>query len=153
MLSSIWKLQSFILKVLDKTVQLWIKTFKQFKYLVSYKKCWFYLVHHIFESINIFSIHTAWIWVWMTKIPCATSDNGFILKKMYKNYKRKEKKKSCGRFWRAAQTGHGQSSQLADFWKIAKMALFNPCMKFEIFRAKLLHLKWLMIIVLSELYS
>ena len=31
--------------------------------------------------------------------------------------------------WRAALTGHGQSSQLANFWKIAKLALFNPCMK------------------------
>ena len=32
---------------------------------------------------------------------------------------------------RAALTGHGQSSQLADFSKIAKMALFNPCMEFD----------------------
>ena len=28
---------------------------------------------------------------------------------------------------------HGQSSQSADFWKIAKMALFTPCMKFKFF--------------------
>ena len=34
---------------------------------------------------------------------------------------------------RAALTGHGQSSQSDNFWKIAKMALFNPCMKFDFF--------------------
>ena len=27
--------------------------------------------------------------------------------------------------------GHGQSSQLANFWKIAKMALFNPWIFFS----------------------
>jgi hypothetical protein len=46
----------------------------------------------------------------------------------------KEEKKSCEPFWRVALTGHGQSSQSADFWKIAQMTLFNPWMKFEIFR-------------------
>ena len=29
-------------------------------------------------------IHTAWIGIWMTKRPGATSDNGFILKKINK---------------------------------------------------------------------
>ena len=72
-----------------------------------------------------FSHHTAWIGIWMTKRPGATSDNGFIFKKSNENIK--EKKRSCGRFWRAALKGHGQSSQLADFWKIAKMAL---CIEF-----------------------
>ena len=33
-------------------------------------------------------------------------------------------------------TGRGQSSQSANFWKIAKMALFKPCMKFNNFLAK-----------------
>ena len=32
------------------------------------------------------------------------------------------RKKNCDPFWRAALTGHGQSSQSANFWKIAKMA-------------------------------
>ena len=49
------------------------------------------------------------------KRPGTTSDNGFIFKKVNKNKKSREKKKSCGRFWRAALTEHGQSSQLADF--------------------------------------
>ena len=45
-------------------------------------------------------------------------------------FKYKREKESCEPFWWAALTGHGQS---ADFWKIAKMVLFDPCMKFEIF--------------------
>jgi hypothetical protein len=63
----------------------------------------------------------------MTKRSGTTSDNGFIFKKINENESIKEKKRSCGRFWRAALTGHGQASQ------IAKMALFNPCMEFEIY--------------------
>ena len=35
----------------------------------------------------------------MTKRPGATSDNGFILKKINKNVNVKEKKRSYGRFW------------------------------------------------------
>ena len=41
------------------------------------------------------------------------------------NIKLCKRKKSFEPFWRAALTEHGQSSQSADFWKIAKMALFN----------------------------
>ena len=48
-------------------------------------------------------------------------------------------------------TGYVQSSQLASFRKIAKVALFNPCMEFEFWGGKSLHLKWLRI-VLGELY-
>jgi len=42
--------------------------------------------------------------------------------------KQKEFLNSCEGFLRAALTGHSHPSP---FWKIAKMALFNPCMKFE----------------------
>ena len=35
--------------------------------------------------------------------------------------------------WRAALTEHGLSSQSANLWKIAKTALFYPCMIFESF--------------------
>jgi hypothetical protein len=38
---------------------------------------------------------------------------GFILTLLGSEEKRE--KRSCGRFWRAALTGHGQSKQLADF--------------------------------------
>ena len=75
--------------------------------------------------------HTAWIWIWMTKRPGATSDNCFIFKKINENLNNKREEKSCEPFWRAGLTGDGQSSQSADFWKIAKMVLFNPCMKVE----------------------
>ena len=51
----------------------------------------------------------------MTKRRGTTSDNGFIFKKINENENIKEKKRSCGRFWRAELTGHGQSSQLTDF--------------------------------------
>jgi hypothetical protein len=44
--------------------------------------------------------------------------------------KQKEFLKSCEGFVKAALTGHGHPGP---FWKVAKMALFNPCMKFEIF--------------------
>ena len=40
----------------------------------------------------------------------------------------KEFFKSTEGFLRAALTGHGHPGPL---WKIAKMALFNPCMEFE----------------------
>jgi hypothetical protein len=50
----------------------------------------------------------------MTKRRGATSDNDFIFKEIYENKNIKERKISCGRFWRTALTGHGQSSQLAD---------------------------------------
>ena len=49
------------------------------------------------------------------------------------NIKLCKRKKSFEPFWRAALTEHGHSSQSADIWKIAKMALFNPCMKFDFF--------------------
>ena len=42
----------------------------------------------------------------------------------------KEFFKSTEGFLRAALTGHGRPGPL---WKIAKMALFNPCMEFENF--------------------
>ena len=42
----------------------------------------------------------------------------------------KEFLKSCEGFLRAALSGHGHPGPS---WKIAKMALFNPCMEFEIF--------------------
>jgi hypothetical protein len=53
----------------------------------------------------------------MTKRPGATSDNGFISKKINENLNIniKEKEKNCEPIWRAALTGHGQSSQSADF--------------------------------------
>jgi hypothetical protein len=38
----------------------------------------------------------------MTKRPGATSENGFTFKKINLNLNLQEKKKSCGRFWRAA---------------------------------------------------
>ena len=57
----------------------------------------------------------------------------FHIQKNKWKLKYKREKRSCGRFWRAALTGHGQSSQSADFWKIAKMALFNPCIEFKTF--------------------
>ena len=41
--------------------------------------------------------------------------------------KQKEFLNSCKGFLRAALTGHSHPSPL---WKIAKIALFNPCMKF-----------------------
>ena len=43
----------------------------------------------------------------------------------------KEFFKSTEGFLRAALTGHGP------LWKIAKIALFNPCMEFEIFFAQM----------------
>ena len=55
-----------------------------------------------------------------------SSHNGFIFKKI--KIKWKYEKKSCERKWRAALSG-----QSADFCKIAKMALLNPCMKIEFF--------------------
>ena len=42
----------------------------------------------------------------------------------------KEFFRSTEGFLRAALTGHGHPGPL---WKIAKMALFNPCMEFQIF--------------------
>ena len=42
----------------------------------------------------------------------------------------KEFLKSCEGFLRAALTVHGHPGPV---WKIAKMALFDPCMEFEIF--------------------
>jgi hypothetical protein len=48
----------------------------------------------------------------MTKRSGATSKNGFIFQKINENIK--EKKKSYEPFWRAAVTGHGQSSQSAN---------------------------------------
>ena len=56
----------------------------------------------------------------MTKRPGVTSDKVFILKEIKENENFRDKNKSCGQFWRAALTGHGQSSQLAE---IAEMAL------------------------------
>ena len=44
---------------------------------------------------------------------------------VHRNPKQKEFLKSSERFLRAVLTGHGHPSP---FWKIAKMALFNPCM-------------------------
>ena len=52
----------------------------------------------------------------MTKRLGTPSDNGFIFKEINENEIIKEKKKICGRFWRAELTGYGQSSQPADFW-------------------------------------
>ena len=31
------------------------------------------------------SVHTVWIWIWMTKRPGATFDNGFISKEINEN--------------------------------------------------------------------
>ena len=45
------------------------------------------------------SLHTAWIGIWMTKRPGATSGNGFILKKINNDLSIKETKRSYGRFW------------------------------------------------------
>ena len=55
--------------------------------------------------------------------------------------KEREKKIPSWQFWRAALTWHGQSSQFADFCKIAKMVLFNPCTEFEFFLGPNAYLK------------
>ena len=55
-------------------------------------------------------IHTAWTLIWMAKSPGATSDNGFICKKINESLNIKEKKKSCEPFWKAALTGYGLSN-------------------------------------------
>ena len=34
---------------------------------------------------KVIQIHTAWIWIWLTKKQGATSDNGFIFKKINEN--------------------------------------------------------------------
>ena len=47
---------------------------------------------------------------------------------VHRNLKQKEFFRSSEGFLRAALTGHGHPGPL---WKIAKMALFNPCMEFE----------------------
>ena len=39
----------------------------------------------VHRAVGSHSPHTAWIGIWMTKRPGATSDNGFILKKINKN--------------------------------------------------------------------
>ena len=49
----------------------------------------------------------------MTISPGATSDNDFIFFLKNENLNIKEKKNPVS-FWRAALTGHGQSSQSAD---------------------------------------
>ena len=100
-----------------------IKAINYIVLLAFLKVCMAYI--GTYKSHLVF--HTAWIWIWITKRRGTTSDNGFIFKKIIKNKREKRKKKSCEPFWRAAITGHGQSSQSANFWKIAKMALFNPC--------------------------
>ena len=46
---------------------------------------------------------------------------------IHRNPKQKEFLKSCEGFLRAALPGHGHPGP---FWKIAKMALFDPCMEF-----------------------
>ena len=46
----------------------------------------------------------------------------------------KEFLKSCEGFLRAALTVHGHPGPV---WKIAKMALFDPCMEFEIFLSQM----------------
>ena len=56
-----------------------------------------------------------------------------ILEKIWKlKYEYKREKNFIELFLRAAL-----SSQSAKFWKIAKMILFNPCMKFEILGGKM----------------
>ena len=40
-----------------------------------------------------FGAHTAWIWIWMTKRPGATSNNGFLFKQINENLNIKEKEK------------------------------------------------------------
>ena len=37
------------------------------------------------SNFTLSSLHTAWIGIWMTKRPGATSDNGFIFKKINEN--------------------------------------------------------------------
>ena len=37
------------------------------------------------QAVCQLTIHTAWIGIWMTKRPGATSDNGFIFKKIHEN--------------------------------------------------------------------
>ena len=48
---------------------------------------------------------------------CATFDNGFVLKKIKEN----------------SNTYKREKNPVSRFWKIAKMARFNPCMKFDLF--------------------
>ena len=54
---------SLCLKGAEKEVRLWVDSIK----------------------LNYSSSHTAWIWIWMTKRPGTTSDNGFIFKKINEN--------------------------------------------------------------------
>ena len=107
-----------------------LQTIKSIWQLVTYLSN---INYHQFSVLHLKVYHTACIWIWMSKRPGATSDNGFIFLKINENLNIKEKKKSCEPFWRAALTRHGQSCQSADFRKIAKMALFNPCLKFDFF--------------------
>ena len=66
---------------------------------------------------------------------CASTDNGFIIEKLgeYQNIKER-KKPMYERKWRATCTYRASEN-------IAKRALFYPCMRFEFFGAKWLHLK------------
>ena len=59
-----------------------------------------------------------------------------------------KEKKNCEQLWRAALTANQLISG-----KIAKMALFNPCMKFEFWRGQMTSFEVFKRIVLSELYS
>ena len=59
----------------------------------------------------------------------ATSDNGFISRKL----KNKSKEKKI--LWAVLEDNANPANQLIS-GKITKMALFNPCIKFEKFSAK-----------------
>ena len=88
--------------------------------------------------------HTAWILIW---IPAKRRNfwQWFHIQKNKWKLKNNREKRSCGQFWRVALTRRGQSSQSVDFWKIAKMAIFNPCMKIKIFWGPnlwILFIKW-----------
>jgi hypothetical protein len=71
----------------------------------------------------------------MTKTPGTTSDNCFIFKKNKSKlkYKYKREKNPVGGFGWLHLQGMATPANQPISGKIAKMSLFNPCMKFRFF--------------------
>ena len=72
------------------------------------------------------SCDTAWIWIWMAK------DKAYILMiiLVHNRLVVADSTISVHFLWVEVE---GQSSQSTNFWKIAKMSLFNLCMQFRLF--------------------
>ena len=72
------------------------------------------------------SCDTAWIWIWMAK------DQAYILMiiLVHNRLVVADSTISVHFLWVEVE---GQSSQSTNFWKIAKMSLFNLCMQFRLF--------------------